>query len=65
MSNKIEFKNGSIIESIDDIGENTRSKRGQEQLNNMKSAWDFAMELQNEYYNSLPLYKKIIAKIQW
>ena len=61
MSNKIEFKNGSIIESIDDIGENTRSKRGQEQLNNMKSAWD----LIDEYYNSLPLHKKIITRIQW
>jgi hypothetical protein len=29
---KIEFENGSVIETIDTVGENTRSKRGQEQL---------------------------------
>ena len=29
---RIELENGSIIESIDNIGENTRSKRGQEQV---------------------------------
>lgn len=61
MSNKIEFENGSIIETIGDVDKITRSKRGQEQLNNMKSAWD----LIDEYYNSLPLHKKIIIKIQW
>jgi hypothetical protein len=58
--NKIELKNGSTIETID-TSEVTRSKRGQEQLNNMKSAWDLIYE----YYNSLPWYKKIITKIQW
>jgi len=58
---KIEFENGSIIGSIDNGGKNTRSKRGQEQLNNLKSAWS----LIDEYYNSLPFYKKIITKIQW
>ena len=34
MSNRIEFENGSIIESIDTTNEITRSKRGQEQLLN-------------------------------
>ena len=59
MSNRIEFENGSIIESIDTTNEITRSKRGQEQLNNMKSVW----ELIDEYYGSLPFHKKIITKI--
>lgn len=34
MSNKIELENGSIIEPINNIGANVRSKRGQEQLLN-------------------------------
>lgn len=29
---RIELENGSVIESINNIGENTRSKRGQEQV---------------------------------
>jgi hypothetical protein len=51
---KIEFKNGSVIEPIESDN-NTRSKRGQEQL---KSAWSII----DDYYNSLPWYKKIITK---
>ena len=61
MSDKIELENGSIIETIDNVGNNVRSKKGQEQLNNMKSAWD----LIDNYYNNLPFHKKIITKIQW
>lgn len=34
MSNKIEFENGSIIETVNNVGDNVRSKRGQEQLLN-------------------------------
>jgi hypothetical protein len=33
---RIELENGSVIETIYNKGENTRSKRGQEQLDNIK-----------------------------
>lgn len=36
-------------------------KEGNEQLKNMKSAWDFI----DEYYNNLTWYQKIITKIKW
>jgi hypothetical protein len=35
-TDKIEFENGSVIKSIDNCGENIRSKRGQEQIEDLK-----------------------------
>jgi hypothetical protein len=58
--NRIELENGSVIEFIKSDS-NIRSKRGQEQLDNMKSAWEFI----DEYYNDLTWYRKIITKIRW
>jgi hypothetical protein len=34
--NKIEFENGSVIKSLDNCEENIRSKRGQEQIEDLK-----------------------------
>lgn len=59
---KIEFENGSIIESIDS-SDNVRSKRGEEQLRLLRLYHEKPWLLLGDTYNDMPWYWKLKIRI--
>lgn len=67
---KIEFKNGSYIESINDASETKRSKRGQDQIAKMSEQIRYWQRNPDKYLEfvtgvKLPWYRKVLVKLCW
>lgn len=67
---KIEFKNGSYIESINDTSETKRSKRGEDQIAKMSEQIRYWQRNPDKYIEfvtgaKLPWYRKELLKLCW